>query len=364
MEGLPAPERQPDQTHPDWVSTVDGRLPGLVISGCYDGVLRVVFDPSPGDDGSSPGPEERTLLASGHVGPIRSMTVLHRYCTFHPMIVCLLLLSFIFSVFAVVAHVVRPSPDLEPMEQAARSLTLSGGKDSVIRIWQLSNQSKRKTTPARRRRSGAERNLPFNTLETVAVARGHTDTVLALAGLPGSSGASEHGEERRLDGKFASGGWDKRVLLWDLRKTRAAPSTAASQDEEDDDPVEGGGEEEEEKRATKAARRKLSDTTPAAAGKKKNRRRDRFAGLSRLQPVSLLQGHTGAVSALCWPHPAAVYSGSWDHSIRQWDTSTGALVNSWVSRTTRHHIKLVWISFSRFSFFFSSPVCFGLENGE
>jgi WD40 repeat protein len=48
------------------------------------------------------------------------------------------------------------------------------------------------------------------------------------------------------------------------------------------------------------------------------------------EPLEVLKGHGQSVSAICWPHPAALYSGSWDHTIRQWDVKTGDAVSTWV----------------------------------
>ena len=36
-----------------------------------------------------------------------------------------------------------------------------------------------------------------------------------------------------------------------------------------------------------------------------------------------LLGHTLCVSSVAWPTPYNMYSGSWDHSLRQWDVETG-----------------------------------------
>lgn len=43
----------------------------------------------------------------------------------------------------------------------------------------------------------------------------------------------------------------------------------------------------------------------------------------------VLEGHKGVVSTLIWPHPSAIYSGSWDHSIKMWDVKTGVCSNTW-----------------------------------
>ncbi|CAN1274021.1 Ribosome biogenesis protein WDR12 homolog, partial [Linum perenne] len=42
--------------------------------------------------------------------------------------------------------------------------------------------------------------------------------------------------------------------------------------------------------------------------------------------VSTLVGHTQRVSAVVWPEANTIYSASWDHSVRRWDTDTGKAV--------------------------------------
>ncbi|KAL7746289.1 ribosome biogenesis protein ytm1 [Sorochytrium milnesiophthora] len=43
----------------------------------------------------------------------------------------------------------------------------------------------------------------------------------------------------------------------------------------------------------------------------------------RLAPLSSLQGHAGAVTAVCFPVSSEVYTGGWDHSVRCWDVENG-----------------------------------------
>jgi len=37
-----------------------------------------------------------------------------------------------------------------------------------------------------------------------------------------------------------------------------------------------------------------------------------------------------AVTALAWPDTRALYSGSWDHAIRMWDTERMSTAQTWV----------------------------------
>lgn len=41
------------------------------------------------------------------------------------------------------------------------------------------------------------------------------------------------------------------------------------------------------------------------------------------EAISSLVGLTRCVSSVVWPEREAIYSASWDHSIRRWDVETG-----------------------------------------
>jgi len=94
---------------------------------------------------------------------------------------------------------------------------------------------------------------------------GHSGSVESVCVMPGSS-------------KFASGGWDSRVLIWDANATT-------------------------EERPAKKMRVESA--------------------------VETLSGHTQCVSALAWPDPLALYSGSHDHSLRLWSVTVGENTRTW-----------------------------------
>lgn len=39
--------------------------------------------------------------------------------------------------------------------------------------------------------------------------------------------------------------------------------------------------------------------------------------------MTTLVGHTQCVSSVVWPQNEAIYSASWDHSVRKWDVEAG-----------------------------------------
>ena len=125
--------------------------------------------------------------------------------------------------------------------------------------------------------------LLFNSQHTdgqvhnIGIYEGHQDSVECVA---------SHPTER----KFVSGSYDKSISVW------SAPEEDAIQWKK----VKGN-----------KGKRGLNATA------------------AHCDSDTLLSGHAAAVTALTWPHPNAVYSGSYDHSIRMWDVSTQSCVATW-----------------------------------
>jgi ribosome biogenesis protein YTM1 len=76
----PKPKDAPSVPHPDWVSALDSNGDDLIVSGCYDGVVRLwKFDKLPGelDDESKQVLQEPVLVqaCSGHTGPVRDVAM-------------------------------------------------------------------------------------------------------------------------------------------------------------------------------------------------------------------------------------------------------------------------------------------------
>lgn len=142
------------------------------------------------------------------------------------------------------------------------ALLLTGSKDGNARAWSASSAAGGGVTTC-----------------ALAVMRGHTEGVAAVA-------ASPDGQ------RCATGGWDSSLRLWRIDATAALVADVWG------------------KRRKKGAAAAQAEAAAPEAG--------------TLAADAQLSGHSGAVSALCWPEAGTLYSGGWDHTLRAWDVETGA----------------------------------------
>lgn len=91
--------------------------------------------------------------------------------------------------------------------------------------------------------------------------------------------------------RFCSGSWDHSIKLWYPNSTPAEEEKSEVKDIE----------------IKKSAKKKAKVT----------------AEVAKKGSIRTLLGHTLCVSSVAWPTPYNIYSGSWDHSLRQWDVETG-----------------------------------------
>ena len=171
----------------------------------------------------------------------------------------------------------------------SRAALVSASNDHTLRLWRLSGID-------------ADGSLGRKVAgECVAVYRGHTDTVQAVAVSP----------DRPM---VASGSWDKTIKIWRI--------PAASEDAQ----------------GAQGDAREGDDAPEAAASSKRRRKGDARADSGKQARVLTAQGtmtaHAQNVSSLHWAGTNALYSGSWDHTVRVWDVDSGANLSTFNSGKT------------------------------
>jgi ribosome biogenesis protein YTM1 len=205
-----------------------------------------------------------------------------------------------------------PIKSLRVLSSTSTTVRLvSGSKDKSVRVWSW-NTSTKSCTP-------------------VAIGVGHQDSVETVAVCPTS--IDFEGLETHDNNKFASGGWDKSILIWDAppfnedatassftgkdssstnSKKRKMVSNVDQLSAEALDAVYGGDN------IKPLLSTSNSCSSPNASG-----------ALPTISPTAVLDGHTQAVTTITWPTRHVVYSGSYDRSIRQWDVETQRCVSNW-----------------------------------
>ncbi|KAF2099201.1 putative microtubule associated protein [Rhizodiscina lignyota] len=210
------------------------------------------------------------------------------------------------------------SPAVREAEEVSsgQERILSGGYDGLFRMWNMSNEviatsnapdegghtlaikSVKFISPQKIASSSMDRTIRVwdyseesATLTPTLELYGHKSSVDSIA---------VHSQSSRI----LSSSSDRSVGLWTTKKSEApsAPENLIPK--------------------ARNKRRKLSHPTPSKTGTQRG-------------PLSLLTGHTDVVSsAIFSPTDHTVgYSASWDHTIRTWDLTTSACVDT---RTTAH----------------------------
>lgn len=210
VEALCEPQKKKETNHPDWISAVAAFDDNLVVTGCYDGVLRVLD--TQGDLKTSVKAHEGAIKAVSVASSDESgefviassgkdqLAQLWRYtvktATLSPLAA---LTGHLNSVDAVHVH-------------ASGKRVVTGSWDNTVRVWQipttsvesgLQHATKKQKTAA----DGASVES-FRQPEAEIVLTGHTSYVTSVAFRPSSS---EHDNDM-----IVSAGSDRVVRLWDL----------------------------------------------------------------------------------------------------------------------------------------------------
>ncbi|RMX66730.1 hypothetical protein DD238_003015 [Peronospora effusa] len=209
VQALPEPQKQNDKEHPDWVSAVAALEDDLVVTGCYDGLLRI-YD-AQGDCKASVKAHQGAIKAvsvSGTKGEFvisssgkDQLAQLWRYTASSAKLSPLAALTgHLNSVDAVQMH-------------ASGKRVVTGSWDNTVRVWQTpprneeEGNEQRSAKKHKKTENGAG-TVSFQQLEAEIVLVGHTSYVTSVAFRPKNS---EHDED-----VVVSAGSDRTVRLWDL----------------------------------------------------------------------------------------------------------------------------------------------------
>jgi ribosome biogenesis protein len=156
---------------------------------------------------------------------------------------------------------------------SADSWLLAGGKDRLLTLFKVG--------------SGA------STLDRTAVLRGHENSIASVA-LPLSNNSSSSSSDS--SSLAASGDWDGRVCLWNLSAAQShTPQLQQSHT---------------------LKKRKGAEGAAAAA-------------LLEVLPAAAFKAHAQAVAGCAWGRGGALYTGSWDHSIKSWDAERQVYIHTY-----------------------------------
>ncbi|RLN46935.1 hypothetical protein BBJ29_007919 [Phytophthora kernoviae] len=209
VEALPEPQKQNSNDHPDWVSAVASIDDELVVTGCYDGVLRV-YD-AQGDCKAS---------VKAHQGAIKAVSVATSEKSGKFIIASSgkdqLAQLWTFSIkteklapmAALTGHL--NSVDAVQMHASGKRV-VTASWDNTVRVWKAPSSEEageqRSAKKHKKTASGAGA-ASFQQLEAEMVLVGHTSFVTGVAFRPKES---EHDED-----VLVSAGSDRTVRLWDL----------------------------------------------------------------------------------------------------------------------------------------------------
>ncbi|KAE8972360.1 hypothetical protein PR003_g26103 [Phytophthora rubi] len=211
VEALPEPQKQNGSDHPDWVSAVAALDDELVVTGCYDGVLRV-YD-AQGDCKAS---------VKAHQGAVKAVSVSPSAEKNGEFIIAssgkdqLAQLWRFTSKTAKLAPVAALTGHLNSVDtvqmHASGKRVVTGSWDNTVRVWQAPGASaeageQRSAKKHKKTEDGAGA-VSFQQLEAEIVLVGHTSFVTGAAFRPKDS---EHDED-----VVVSAGSDRTVRLWDL----------------------------------------------------------------------------------------------------------------------------------------------------
>lgn len=206
-----APKQNGAEEHPDWVSCVDGQLGTHLVTGCYDGAIRV-FDTK----------GQTLATATNHTQPIKAIAT-HRGSDGEIYIVSaskdrtVVLWQFASDSLSVVAVCCGHTDSVESIAMSKESNKFASGcYDGTICLWNTPTESdvedsdgpstKRQKTGDARKASTTSKLAPF------ALLSGHTQCVGAIAWVDGNKGISN----KDCKSALVSGSWDHSLRIWNI----------------------------------------------------------------------------------------------------------------------------------------------------
>jgi len=261
-EAMPPPQTGPTATHPDWVSALHSCAGSGDEESASDPVLSLVSGCYDGVVRLYDGPDSTKSKGLDSPSAVANTVAAHAK-----------------PIKAVIGFLPRKG------NRNGTLLAASGSQDHTVRVWArekgeggqgltASSDGKRSEAPA--------------VMAPFALLSGHLGSVECLAVMPTP-------ERDRL----LSGGFDSSLLVWRLPQVDADP--------EDNEERKEGGKGPKRRRGTDGAGID-----------------DRGAFRHRIdEPMTRLEGATGPVTGVAWPHPVAVYATGWDRQVRMWDIKTG-----------------------------------------
>ncbi|GLC50526.1 hypothetical protein PLESTB_000389500 [Pleodorina starrii] len=184
------------------------------------------------------------------------------------------------------------------LPQSQGDLLLTSGKDRTVKLWRVEGGAGSSGGGGGGGDGGAGPGCHL-----LATYRGHKDSVEHLAASPSGR-------------RFASCGWDGRLMVWETGRSVAAAAAEA-------EAADGGAAAEGSKKKRRVGANGANGHGAAAAAVGGG------GGVTVSEATSELTGHLHCVSAVTWPTEESLYSGGWDHSVRRWDVASGVAADTY-----------------------------------
>ncbi|CAI5719053.1 unnamed protein product [Hyaloperonospora brassicae] len=211
VEALPEPRAQTNCDHPDWVSAVAALDDNVVVTGCYDGVLRV-YDAH----------GECKASVKAHHGAIKAVSVSVDAAKSRDFIVAssgkdqvaqLWRYSVDSAQLSPIAALTRHLNSVDAVQmQASGKHVVTGSWDNTVRVWKVPGEDEAacEAHAAKKHKKTAKSTgaVSFQQLEAEIVLVGHTSHVTSVTFSPKDA--------KHDDSVVVSAGSDRTVRLWDL----------------------------------------------------------------------------------------------------------------------------------------------------